>query len=403
MHRPASRNPVVAENVVKPAATPTVSAPSSTPPPPIVQQPAIEPRAESFGFGTREQARKLADGHDFASAADKLRQAIDIDDRNPSLRAELAGCYEKAGDTEKATGQWQEIVKLGGTAGEYLAQAREKLKPAEPGPPMREGAVLGLMPITVEDQPDDNSARHLIVHVPVKARLDTQIDPTEVLVRITCYDLVDGKEVALTSATISSRWGRPLPTWHDGNVEELAVEYNLPKAEANSSNRTYYGYTANVYYNKQLQADAADPERLAEQFPAPKTFSPEPPPEPTKPPPPPVSPHATTPEIDLASKASPFVNTLGMEFVPVHLMSGAKDDKPVLFCVWKTRLQDYDVFARETNRSLQKPPFAQENNHPAVMVDWSDAQAFLPSFLTAREIKAGKTVGQRTLSFTDGS
>src|SRR5437016_4677717 len=42
-----------------------------------------------------------------------------------------------------------------------------------------------------------------------------------------------------------------------------------------------------------------------------------------------------------ASKENPFVNTLGMKFVPVPIPGGPSRRQPVLFSVWDTRVQDY--------------------------------------------------------------
>jgi serine/threonine protein kinase/formylglycine-generating enzyme required for sulfatase activity len=88
--------------------------------------------------------------------------------------------------------------------------------------------------------------------------------------------------------------------------------------------------------------------------------------------PPPAAPppkSANRVSASLASKENPFVNSLGMKFVPV---AGTR----VLFSVWDTRVQDYESFAKETKRAWPKPGFDQGPTHPAVMVDWGDAQEF---------------------------
>ena len=87
-----------------------------------------------------------------------------------------------------------------------------------------------------------------------------------------------------------------------------------------------------------------------------------------------------------ATMDRPFVNTLGMKFVPVPITPGGQ---PVLFSMWETRVQDYAVFAAETGREWTKPDFEQGPTHPAVLVTWNDAQAFC-LWLTERERQSGK-------------
>ena len=56
-----------------------------------------------------------------------------------------------------------------------------------------------------------------------------------------------------------------------------------------------------------------------------------------------------------------WTNNLGMVFVPVP-------GRKVLFSIWDTRVQDYQVFASEKSRKWPKPDFEQGPTHPAVNV-----------------------------------
>lgn len=83
-----------------------------------------------------------------------------------------------------------------------------------------------------------------------------------------------------------------------------------------------------------------------------------------------------------ASKEKPYVNSLGMKFVPVP-------GTGVLFSIWETRVKDYKVFVEAKNREWPKPSFQQTEEHPAVNVSWKDATAFC-AWLTEQERSAGR-------------
>jgi curved DNA-binding protein CbpA len=82
-----------------------------------------------------------------------------------------------------------------------------------------------------------------------------------------------------------------------------------------------------------------------------------------------------------ASTSSPFVNSLGMKFVPVQGMLA-------LFDIWDVRVQDYQAFASETQREWPQPGFRQGLTDPVVNVSWEDAVGFC-EWLTERERKQG--------------
>jgi len=94
-------------------------------------------------------------------------------------------------------------------------------------------------------------------------------------------------------------------------------------------------------------------------------------------------------KVATATKDAPFVNGLGMLFVPVPIAAGPTRGQRLLFSVWDTRVQDYAVFVKETERDWPEVDFAQGPTHPAVNVSWEDAHAFC-AWLTQREVAAGR-------------
>jgi serine/threonine protein kinase len=94
-----------------------------------------------------------------------------------------------------------------------------------------------------------------------------------------------------------------------------------------------------------------------------------------------------------ATKDTPFINTLGMKFVPVPIIGGPTDGKRVLFSIWPARAQDFDAFLQEQGQPRPKTGFEEGPTHPAIAINWFDAQAFC-SWLTARERAAAKIGAQ---------
>ena len=90
--------------------------------------------------------------------------------------------------------------------------------------------------------------------------------------------------------------------------------------------------------------------------------------------------------VSAASLKRPWVNRLGMKFVPVA-------DTSVLFSIWDVRNKDYAAFVASTNGmdgSWQRSGFDDCNEaYPVVNVNWDDAQAFC-QWLTDKERREGE-------------
>lgn len=75
-------------------------------------------------------------------------------------------------------------------------------------------------------------------------------------------------------------------------------------------------------------------------------------------------------DLSSATRDRPFVNSLGMKFVPVP---GTR----VLFCMWETRVKDFEAFVRDSGYAWsEKCAFSQTSEDPVLRVSWADASAF---------------------------
>jgi serine/threonine protein kinase/formylglycine-generating enzyme required for sulfatase activity len=96
--------------------------------------------------------------------------------------------------------------------------------------------------------------------------------------------------------------------------------------------------------------------------------------------------------ISTATRTQPFVNSLGMKFVPVKITGGPSAGQEVLFSMWETRVQDYRQYAEAksgVDGEWTRPGFRQGEDHPVVKVSWDDAVAFC-AWLTGQERSAGR-------------
>ncbi len=243
------------------------------------------------------QGKQFRERGDMGNALTKLREANAMDPRNPIAIAELAATFEKMRLPDRSSEQWKRIYEMGGAAGIYFSLAESKLKetqaralieampagtPASAGPDtstqidgIAPGALVGLGKITTEDLSDAESLKKFKLRIPIKARPRSKIEVRDLVIHVLFYDKVDGKNVVQTSANVNSRWVSSPADWADTDTEELAVEYQLPRPDpgrAKRETREFFGYLVRVYYKQQLQAATAEPERLAQQYPAPPTL-----------------------------------------------------------------------------------------------------------------------------------
>lgn len=83
-----------------------------------------------------------------------------------------------------------------------------------------------------------------------------------------------------------------------------------------------------------------------------------------------------------ATKEQPFINSLGIPFVPIPRFE-------TRFAIWPVRVQDYEAYCMASGAKFPEVPFSQESDHPIAGVTWNDAIEFC-IWLTGKERSEGK-------------
>jgi formylglycine-generating enzyme required for sulfatase activity len=83
-----------------------------------------------------------------------------------------------------------------------------------------------------------------------------------------------------------------------------------------------------------------------------------------------------------ATKEHPFINTLGIPFVPIPRFE-------TRFAVWPVRVQDYEAYCMDSGAKFPQVQFSQESDHPIVGVSWNDSIEFC-IWLTGKERAEGR-------------
>jgi tetratricopeptide (TPR) repeat protein len=283
---------------IQPAATPALPVPAATPPPAIALLPKPTPVEETQVAAPQSrldsllaEAAALKLRGDMSTAITRLREALAISPNNPQVIANLAGTYEKMDLQDKALEQWRAIYDMGESAGIYYEAADAKLKAAEfaegtpeptPGSDnevdsngFQQGSVLALINLSTDEKPETSEGyKRFTLKIPVKRRPDTKIDVPGVVIQVFFYDQLGDDSIVRTNADVESHWNKLPADWVQDDVEILDVDYTqaAPEPGKIEEARHYYGYVVCVYYNKQLQDEAADPISLIKTYPPPLTL-----------------------------------------------------------------------------------------------------------------------------------
>ncbi len=290
------------------------------------------PTSEALTTAERllKDATALRERGDTTSALARLQEAAQRDPKNARVLAEMAIIYESIQLFDRSNETWRKVQEIGPLAGPLYELADMKLKMGVPATPasgpglagispldagttrsdpdgIPDGSTFGLTEVTPTPNDDPDAETNFTLRIGVKLRPNTLVDHTKVKIQVFFYDTLNDNKIALTDADVSYEWVTPHHDWKETNPEILSVTYVRPKNRALSgeaalsaaaaavtpsasgkkarskkeetgpegspdgAKRKYLGYIVRVYYNDQLQAVRADPNKLLNLFPPPFT------------------------------------------------------------------------------------------------------------------------------------
>ena len=224
--------------------------------------PAVAPATESSTPNLIDQAKQLRQRGDMPSALARLREAQGLEPDNPQIIAEIALTYEAMQVSDKAFEQWQRLFGMGESIGAlyYLADSRLHTAPASSGTApggaapttpgtdaatgsalsaLQETTVLKITDLHLDEVPDPDAEKKLVLRIVVKDRPGSAIDPNKVRILTYFYDLIDGKDVVLTDAQTDYNWMTPPPiNWAGDKSEVLETTYLRAKGASASATPT---------------------------------------------------------------------------------------------------------------------------------------------------------------------
>jgi hypothetical protein len=205
---------------------------------------------------------------DLQGALARLREADALSPNHPKVLYEIADCFSAMGLREKAAVEWEKILDMGSErAGDYWLIADVNLRGDSSEESPSDQSILRIANILVQRHPEVKDGEKVTVRIAVKARAGEAVVPKEVVVNVFFFDLVNGTDVARTTADQPRYQWTTLPIdWKEQPEEVLEVEYFhpvlTPEQVRDLGDRKYHGHIVEVYYRDELQDVVAQPRTL---------------------------------------------------------------------------------------------------------------------------------------------
>lgn len=194
----------------------------------------------------------------------KLEAASAINPKHPAVLYFFGMAYETLKNVDKAREYYMEVFLLREKAGQFFDKAAFRLKNGFETPSSMRGK-MAFGPCQVTRKSDAENGETVVLHLPVLLAPEEEINPKDVDIKVQFFDLVNGRDIALTRADASIRFMSESANWTNGE-EVLEIVYHMPvltdEEFAAYGELTYYGYAVRLYYKGELLDCEGSPRAL---------------------------------------------------------------------------------------------------------------------------------------------
>ncbi len=193
-----------------------------------------------------------------------LEEAYGLNPRHPAMLYYYGMAYDKLLNPQKARQYYTTLYQMRAEAGEYFEKATHRITYGFSTPEAMRGK-LAFGPHLTSETRSLEQGEHVQLVIPILLAPQEEIRPEDIYIHVQFFDLLNGRDVALSSRQPESSWLSGTPTWQ-GSEERLVVNYRIPPfAEQEVDIRGeshYYGFTAKLYYRGEPMDCISSPSSL---------------------------------------------------------------------------------------------------------------------------------------------
>jgi hypothetical protein len=254
---------------------------SSPETPALLTVPTVSSRLEQVGT-LNDEAQILLHQNDLKNAAKVLRNAEDLDPRNPETLKNLAETYYLLNDSVQAKEYWQRLADLGPGVGTVYALAKDHVmlldstadaNPLSDPSPLARAIYIDRVEKTPVETLSGQPQFHLTT---VVRRKDTHVpfDQKKLQVYVIFYEQNPSGDLAPDLNQRKGAFDDTLLFWNNKTRETFGVDYLMPAADATGADGTsgaeFYGFVIGIYYDKILQDTRSEPSDLFQRIELPR-------------------------------------------------------------------------------------------------------------------------------------